>query len=182
MTISGVGRRVVHSCPDPIWAGPLVVCHDHLDPVILRRRASASRDFFSRVKLMADRNGLTMPEPPGDFTIELEPEVRAWLETLAPPDYRTVERFADRLAADGGTLPFPLSSHLGDGLRELRIGAIRVTYWLAPRRRAVLLTVFRKTKMRETDEVLRAQRARKRCEAEHPPACEHDVYSRGEEV
>jgi hypothetical protein len=123
-----------------------------------------------------------MSEPPDLYTIELEPEVHAWLETLAKPDYRAVERFADRLAVDGPTLPFPLASHLGDGLRELRIGAMRVTYWLAPGRRAVLLTVFRKTKMRETDEVLRAQRARKLCEAEHPPAGEHDVYSRDEEA
>lgn len=113
---------------------------------------------------------------------DIEPEVLAWLETLPPPDYRAVERFADRLATDGPALVFPLASHLGDGLRELRIGAYRVTYWLAPERRAVLLTVFRKTKMRETDEVLRAQRARKLCEAEHPPAGEHDVYSRDEEA
>ncbi|WP_371546935.1 type II toxin-antitoxin system RelE/ParE family toxin [Streptomyces sp. NBC_00554] len=123
-----------------------------------------------------------MPEPPAPYTIEVEPEVRAWLETLALQDHRAVERFADRLAAEGPALPFPLASHLGDGLRELRIGAIRVTYWLAPGRRAVLLTVFRKTRMRETDEVLKAHRARKRCESEHPPASEHDVYSRGEEA
>ncbi|MER5180272.1 type II toxin-antitoxin system RelE/ParE family toxin [Streptomyces sp. NPDC002896] len=123
-----------------------------------------------------------MSEPPDLYTIELEPEVRAWLATLASPDYRAVERFADRLAVDGPALPFPLASHLGDGLRELRIGAIRVTYWLAPGRRAILLTVFRKKKMRESDEVLRGQRARKLCEAEHPPAGEHDVYSRDEEA
>jgi hypothetical protein len=101
---------------------------------------------------------------------------------LALADYRAAERFADRLAAEGTALPYPLASHLGDGLREFRIGAIRVTYWLAPGRRAVLLTVFRKTKMRESDEVLRAQRARKRCEAEHPPTGEHDVYSRDAEA
>lgn len=123
-----------------------------------------------------------MPEPDGDFTIELEPEARAWLETLSPPDHRAAERFADRLAAEGTALPCPLASHLGDGLRELRIGAIRVTYWLAPGRRAVLLTVFRKAKMRENEEVLRAQRVRKYCEAEHPPVAEHDVNSRGEEA
>ncbi|MFJ2745523.1 type II toxin-antitoxin system RelE/ParE family toxin [Streptomyces sp. NPDC087440] len=126
-----------------------------------------------------------MPEPPGPsglpYTIEIEPEVRTWLETLGPAEYRAVERFADRLATDGPALPFPLASHLGDGLRELRVGAIRVTYWLAPGRRAVLLTVFRKTRMRESDQVLRAQRARKHCEAEHPPAGTHDVYSRPEE-
>ncbi|MEV7016748.1 type II toxin-antitoxin system RelE/ParE family toxin [Streptomyces sp. NPDC093991] len=71
--------------------------------------------------------------------IEVEPEVRAWLEILPLPDYRTAERFADRLATDGPALPFPLASHLGDGLRELRIGPVRVTYWFAPGRRAVLL-------------------------------------------
>ncbi|CAL9505514.1 MULTISPECIES: type II toxin-antitoxin system RelE/ParE family toxin [Streptomyces] len=116
------------------------------------------------------------------YVIELEPEVRAWLETLPLPDYRTAERFADRLATDGPALPFPLASHLGDGLRELRIGPMRVTYWFAPGRRAVLLTVFRKTRMRERDEVLRAQRARKLCEAEHSPAGEHAVYCRDEEA
>jgi hypothetical protein len=123
-----------------------------------------------------------MREPPDLYAIELEPEVRAWLETLGHTDYRTVERFADRLAADGPALPFPLASHLGDGLRELRVGPVRVTYWLAPGRRAVLLTVFRKTKMRQTEEVQRALRARKLCEAEHPPAASHDVYSGPEEV
>ncbi|MEV0639646.1 type II toxin-antitoxin system RelE/ParE family toxin [Streptomyces sp. NPDC050619] len=123
-----------------------------------------------------------MAEPPDLYTIEIEPEVRAWLEKLARADYRAVERSADRLATDGPALPFPLASHLGDGVRELRIGAFRVTYWLAPGRRAVLLTVFRKTRMREADEVLRAQRAKKLCEAEHPPAGEYDVYSRNEEV
>ncbi|WP_051764811.1 type II toxin-antitoxin system RelE/ParE family toxin [Streptomyces sp. NRRL F-5135] len=96
-------------------------------------------------------------------------------------DYRAAERFADRLAAEGPLMPFPLSSHLGDGLRELRIGSVRVTYWLAPGRRAVLLTVFRKTRMRESNEVVRAQQARKICEAEPPPAGVHDVYSRAEE-
>lgn len=123
-----------------------------------------------------------MPEPPDLYTIEIEPEVRAWLETLALPDYRAVERFADRLATDGPALPFPLASHLGDGVRELRIGSFRVTYWFAPGQRVVLLTTFRKTRMRESDEVLRAQRARKLCEAEHPPAGDHDVYSKGEEA
>ncbi|GAA2431472.1 type II toxin-antitoxin system RelE/ParE family toxin [Streptomyces glaucus] len=125
-----------------------------------------------------------MSEPPSSdpYIIEIEPEVRSWLESLPLPDYRAAERFAERLAADGPALPFPLASHLGDGLRELRIGPVRVTYWFAPGRRAVLLTVFRKTRMRERDEVLRAQRARKLCEAEHAPAGEHATYSREEEA
>ncbi|MEV0779794.1 type II toxin-antitoxin system RelE/ParE family toxin [Streptomyces sp. NPDC050428] len=122
-----------------------------------------------------------MPESAEPFAIEVEPEVRRWLETLSPADYRAAERFADRLAADGSLMPYPLASHLGEGLRELRIGSVRVTYWLAPGRRAVLLTVFRKTRMRETAEVERAQAARRICAAEHPPAAAHRVYSRKEE-
>lgn len=125
---------------------------------------------------------MSAPPEPDLYIIEIEPEVRAWLETLPHQDYRAVERFADRLAAEGHALPFPLASHLGGGLRELRIGQVRVTYWFAPGRRVVLLTVFRKTRMRERDEVSRAQRARKLCAAEHAPAGEHAVYSRYEEA
>ncbi|MFF2951946.1 type II toxin-antitoxin system RelE/ParE family toxin [Kitasatospora sp. NPDC057965] len=115
------------------------------------------------------------------WTIEVEPEVRAWLRTCSTIEYRAAERAADRLAEDGELLPFPLASHLGGPLRELRIGSMRITYWLAPGRRAVLLTVFRKTRSRETDEVGRAHRAQKVCEAEHGPAGDHQVYDRDEE-
>jgi Phage derived protein Gp49-like (DUF891) len=45
-------------------------------------------------------------------------------------------------------------------VRELRFHLLRqqtrVTYWLAPGRRVVLLTVFRKTRSAETAEVARA--------------------------
>jgi hypothetical protein len=51
-----------------------------------------------------------------------------------------------------------------------------VTYWLAPGRRIVLLTVFRKTAIREDAEVKRAVRAKLRCESEHGPA--HQVFTR----
>jgi hypothetical protein len=55
-------------------------------------------------------------------------------------------------------------------LRELRFHlegrAVRVTYWIAPGRRIVLLTVFAKTRMREVGEVERARRALARCLAE----------------
>ena len=53
---------------------------------------------------------------------------------------------------------------------------MRVTYWLAPHRTVVLLTVFRKTRMREAAEVERARLARKVCETEHGPA--HDEFVR----
>lgn len=42
----------------------------------------------------------------------------------------------------------------------------------------MLLTVFRKTRMREAAQVARAVRARALCEAEHEPA--HTTYTRGE--
>jgi hypothetical protein len=58
--------------------------------------------------------------------------------------------------------------------------AVRISYWLAPDCRIVLLTVFRKTKMRETAEIERAMQAQKVCEAEHSPA-EH-IYDRTREA
>ena len=73
-----------------------------------------------------------------------------------------------------------------DRLRELRPtidgAAMRITYWLAPDRVAVLLTVFRKTRMREGAEVKRALVAKQICEAEHGPAHEEFVriIERGE--
>ncbi|MFF2506036.1 type II toxin-antitoxin system RelE/ParE family toxin [Streptomyces sp. NPDC058067] len=116
------------------------------------------------------------------YVIEVEPEVRLWLLNLSPSDYETAEFAADRLSERAATLGEPHSRHLGSGVRELRFNlgpnrdAARVTYWLAPSRRVVLLTVFRKTKDRETAEVERAQRAKAVCEAEHEPA--HLSFSR----
>ncbi|MEU8561902.1 type II toxin-antitoxin system RelE/ParE family toxin [Streptomyces cyaneofuscatus] len=76
----------------------------------------------------------------------------------------------------------PFSRPLRDGVYELRPTlsgeATRITYWFAPDRRIVLLTVFRKTRMRESAQVERAVQARALCEAEHAPA--HTTYARGE--
>ncbi|MGH3514390.1 MAG: type II toxin-antitoxin system RelE/ParE family toxin [Pseudonocardiaceae bacterium] len=51
-------------------------------------------------------------------------------------------------------------------LRELRFhlqrSAVRLTYWIAPSRRIVLLTMFRKSRMREEREIDRARRALRR--------------------
>ena len=52
----------------------------------------------------------------------------------------------------------------------------RVTYWLAPGRRVLLLTVFHKTRSAETAEAGRALQAQKICEAEHGPA--HTTFDR----
>lgn len=108
------------------------------------------------------------------YDIEIEPEVEAWLETLPREHYRTVERHADRLADAPTTLGEPYSRHLSGPVRELRFylntKAVRITYWLAPGRRIVFLTVFRKTRIREDQQVQRALWAQKECEASHPPA------------
>lgn len=87
------------------------------------------------------------------------------------------------LAAQPTTLGEPYSRHLGGKVRELRFtmegNAVRITYWLAPDRRIVLLTVFRKSRQRETAEIERARQAQKVCEADHGLA-EHS-YERIEE-
>lgn len=117
------------------------------------------------------------------WRIEIEPEVRQWLELLSDTQYAKAERAADMLASQPTTLGEPYSRHLGGKVRELRFlmdgNAVRVTYWLTQNRRIVLLTVFRKTRQREVAEVERAQQAQKVCEAEHGPA-EHS-YERIEE-
>ncbi|MED7952494.1 type II toxin-antitoxin system RelE/ParE family toxin [Streptomyces sp. BE303] len=114
------------------------------------------------------------------WQIEIEPEVRQWPELLPDAHYDKAERAVDMLADGPTTLAEPYARHLGGGVRELRFSvdgsAVRITYWLAPARRIVLLTVFRKTRQREAAEVERAQQAQKECEADHGPAAH--VYDR----
>ncbi|MFI0357485.1 type II toxin-antitoxin system RelE/ParE family toxin [Actinomadura sp. 9N407] len=114
------------------------------------------------------------------YTIEVEPEVVIWLDSLSDHDYGRVEFYADILADNAETLGEPYSRHLEGKVRELRFylsrQQTRLTYWLAPGRRVVLLTVFRKTKRSEPAEVGRAVAAQKECEANHGPA--HDQYDR----
>ncbi|MFE3851860.1 type II toxin-antitoxin system RelE/ParE family toxin [Streptomyces griseorubiginosus] len=114
------------------------------------------------------------------YVIELEPEVKAWLEVLSPQHYRQAEEKAELLVRSPTTLGEPHSRNLGEGVRELRFildgNAMRVSYWLASGRRIVFLTVFRKTKIREEAEIKRAKLAKELCEAEHGPA--HDEFTR----
>lgn len=111
---------------------------------------------------------------PERYEIELEPEVRAWLVALPDRHYLRVERYADLLAEHAETLGEPWSRHLGGALRELRFGLDtddwRIAYWLAPGRRIVLLTVFRKTRDREAAQVRRAMVAQQVCQESHGPA------------
>ncbi|CUU58156.1 Phage derived protein Gp49-like (DUF891) [Parafrankia irregularis] len=103
-------------------------------------------------------------------TVELEPEVRDWLGRLPTAQFATVAFYVDLLAEQGPLLGEPYTRQLDGKLRELRFHldsqAVRVTYWIAPGRRVVLLTVFAKTRMREVAEVSRARRALARCMAE----------------
>lgn len=120
------------------------------------------------------------------FTIEIEPEVRDWLQALPVKHFLKVDEYVGLLAERAETLGEPFARYLGDGVRELRPtldgAAIRITYWLAPGRRVVLLTVFRKTKMREDIEVKRAKLAQQTCQVEHEPAHQEFVRTieRGE--
>lgn len=61
----------------------------------------------------------------------------------------------------------PISRSLDSGLFELRFDldrqAFRMTYYFAPERRIVLLTVFRKQRMNERREVSRARDAMALC-------------------
>lgn len=114
------------------------------------------------------------------YSIEIEPEVRAWLESLPAKYFLKVEEYVGLLADHATTLGEPFSRHLGEGVRELRPtldgAATRITYWFRSDRTIVLLTVFRKTRDREDAEVKRAIKARMICAAEHGPA--HDEFIR----
>jgi hypothetical protein len=107
-------------------------------------------------------------------TVELEPEVRDWLEALPSPQFATAAFYIDLLAERGPLLGEPYTRQLDGKLRELRFHLdrrpVRLTYWVRSGRRIVLLTVFVKTRMRETGEVERARRALARCLGE-----EHEV-------
>jgi hypothetical protein len=99
---------------------------------------------------------------------------------LSDRDFGRVDFLVGLLAEQADTLGEPYTRHLGGKLRELRFHLLtqqtRVTYWLAPGRRVILLTVFHKTRRAQTAEVARALHAQKVCEAEHGPA--HDTFDR----
>jgi hypothetical protein len=113
----------------------------------------------------------------GLYEVEIEPEVRTWLVSLPDRDFGRVDFLVGLLAEDLGE---PCTRHLGGKVRELRFHLLReqtrVTYWLAPQRRVILLTVFRKTRSAETAEVARALQAQKICESTHGIA--HEVFDR----
>lgn len=97
------------------------------------------------------------------WEIRLSVEVRAWYAGLSPSGKAGADRIFERLAMQGHKLRMPHSKPLGDGLHELRFTcenvARRITYVLDPERTVVTLTTFRKQRMNERAEVLRARRA-----------------------
>jgi hypothetical protein len=104
-------------------------------------------------------------------TVELEPEVRDWLEGLSTVAFATAAFYVDLLAERGPLLGEPYTRQLNGKLRELRFHldrrSARITYWIASGRRIVLLTVFAKSRMQELREVDRARRVLARCIAEN---------------
>ncbi|GLY21810.1 hypothetical protein Misp04_15420 [Micromonospora sp. NBRC 101691] len=92
------------------------------------------------------------------------------MEGLATRCFARAAFYIDLLAEHGVSLGEPYTKQLDGKLRELRFylerDAVRVTYWIASDRRIVLLTVFGKSRMRETREIERARRALARCLAE----------------
>jgi hypothetical protein len=102
--------------------------------------------------------------------VELEPEVREWYLALDETDSARVRFQVDRLAELGPTLDEPHTRQLAGKLRELRFylagRPTRMTYWIAPGRRIILLTVFVKTQRQERQQIRRAKEAMERCAAE----------------
>src|SRR5271165_4070933 len=81
------------------------------------------------------------------YAVEIEPEVRAWLERLSHRDFGRADFLVGLLAEQAENLGEPYTRHLGGKVRELRFHLLaqqtRVNYWPAPERRIILLTVFR---------------------------------------
>jgi hypothetical protein len=114
------------------------------------------------------------------YEVEIEPEVRSWLASLPNRDFGRVDFLVGLLAERAEDLGEPYTRHLGGKTRELRFHLLsqetRVTYWLAPGRRVILLTMFRKTRSAEVAEVARAMQAQKICETTHGIA--HEMFDR----
>ncbi|MGH3694516.1 MAG: type II toxin-antitoxin system RelE/ParE family toxin [Pseudonocardiaceae bacterium] len=104
------------------------------------------------------------------WKIEAEDEVDTWLMKLSTRDAARARFYLQLLTEHGNTLAMPHVRSLGYGLRELRFHLRdeqrRITFWIAPDRRIVLLTTFRKQRQNEHREVEQAHKALKRVQQE----------------
>jgi len=109
---------------------------------------------------------------------ELEPEVSEWLEGLDDQRWAQAMFHLDLLEERGVLLGEPYTRQVAGKLRELRFycGAerVRITYWVGSGRRIIMLTVFKKTRMREIAEIERAAGAMARCQREGHTADEDE--------
>jgi hypothetical protein len=114
-------------------------------------------------------------------SVELEPEVAQWLESLPEREFGRAE-FYIRLVDGSWSLAWP-TLHAAIARRAPRAppylgprrDAVRVSYWIAAGRRIILLTVFRKQRRQERDEIERAYKAMQRCiEETHVAEEDHD--------
>lgn len=116
----------------------------------------------------------------GLHAVEIEHEVRSWLERVSDRDFGRADFPVGLLAEHADALGEPCTRHLGGKVRELRFHLLarqpRITYWLAPSRRIILLTVLRRTRNAEVAEAARVLQAKKTRESEHGPT--HDVFDR----
>src|SRR6266550_4091945 len=103
-------------------------------------------------------------------SVELEPEVRRWLEKLDDEGFGQAQFYIDLLEREGVALGEPYTRQLRGKLRELRFflkrERYRITYYIAKGRRVILLTIFKKSAQREFAEIARAEVAMARCVAE----------------
>jgi hypothetical protein len=112
-------------------------------------------------------------------SVELEPEVADWLVSLDDQRWAQALMHLDLLEERGVLLSEPYTRQLDGKLRELRFycggQATRISYWIAPGRRIVMLTVFAKTRMRESAEVDRARRAFQCCQTQQHTVDEEEL-------
>jgi hypothetical protein len=102
--------------------------------------------------------------------VEVESEVVDWLDQLPTASFATAVFFIGLLGVQGALLAGPHTVQLGgkvSRLRELRffldLEPVGVTYWFAPGRRLVFLTVLRDNHVPRRHEVERAREALRRC-------------------
>jgi len=61
----------------------------------------------------------------GLYSVEIEPEVRSWLEKLTDRDFGRADFLVGLLAERAGDLSEPYARHLGGKVRELRFRLLR---------------------------------------------------------